>query len=555
MFVVGIGALFGLGLSDLVRARDSRFARAVVAAGGLWSLSALATSSEPTLYSAGRVSYWLVSVAIVYLLLSYPSGRLTETIDRAVFAAALIVVMLYLPTALIAQRFPSPGVWLSCVSDCPSNAFSLTHSSPALVQDLIVPLREFLTVAVFLVVPVAVAQHGRKAGPLLRRMYLPILLIAAGQAVTFGAFFAVRHAAPTSTALHVLMWINVLSLPAVGIACVAGRNYRRVLAGNALERLARALRASRSAAQVTRAVADALEDPSVRILHSFPGEQEGWVDECGVPVSLARARAESEVTEVVSGRWQIAIVHDPALGEHRALVQTAGSYALAALENDHLSAELRASLEALAESRARAGAVEHRERRKLERDLHDGAQQRLVALRIKLALVAEQLEDDDPARAEVIRALGQAIDATIEEVRSFARGVYPSMLTEIGLGEALRSAGRNSALPTTVHSDGLGRYPPELETTVYFFCSEALQNAGKHARGATGVTIWLLADRGDRKLHFEVRDDGAGFDVHATPIGTGLRNLRDRLAAVGGTMSIRSTPDQGTSVEGSIPLP
>jgi signal transduction histidine kinase len=289
----------------------------------------------------------------------------------------------------------------------------------------------------------------------------------------------------------------------------------------------------------------------LKILHSFPGEQEGWVDESGTAVALTDVRAAQGVTEVASGRWRIAILHDPVLGEHRALVQSAGSYALAALENDRLSGELRSSLQALAESRARAGAVEHRERRKLERDLHDGAQQRLVALRIKLAMAAEQLEGDDPARAGVIRALGDEVDATIDEVRSFARGVYPSVLTQTGLGEALRSAGRSSALPTTVHSDGLGRYAPELETTAYFFCSEALQNATNHARGATGVAISLWADR---ELHFEVRDDGAGFDTRTTPFGTGLRNLRDRLAAVGGTMTIHSSPDHGTSVAGSIPL-
>ena len=143
------------------------------------------------------------------------------------------------------------------------------------------------------------------------------------------------------------------------------------------------------------------------------------------------------------------------------------------------------------------------------------------------------------------------IDATIDEVRSFARGVYPTLLARSGLAEALRTAGRSSALPTTVDADGLGRYPPELETTVYFVCTEALQNAAKHAHGATGAAIVLSADR---ELRFEVRDDGAGFDVQSTPIGTGLSNLRERLAAVGGTMTIHSSPGRGTRITGSIPL-
>jgi signal transduction histidine kinase len=552
VFVIGVGILFGLGLFDLVKARDSRFARAVVAAGVVWSLSALATSSHSALYSVGRVSFWLVNVALVYLLLSYPSGRLIKGIDRALFAAALIVGMLYVFTALLAQRFPSPSVWSLCSSDCPSNAFAFGHSTPAVVSDLVVPLREVLTVILFLAVPVAVWQHRRDAGPLRRRMYLPIALIAVFQAVTFGVFFVVRHAAPTSTALHVVGWINLLSLPAVGVACVAGRVYRRAFAANALERVARDVRASAKPVQVRRAVAVALEDPSLRIFHSFPGEQGGWVDESGAPVAVPLAPADRELTEVVSGRWRLAIVHDAVLSEDRALVRTAGSYALAALENDHLSGELRSSLEALTESRARSLAAEDRERRKLERDLHDGAQQRLVALRVKLALAAEQLQSDDPARADVIHALGDEIDATIDEVRAFARGVYPSLLAQTGLSGALRAAARSSALPTAVHADRLGRYPHELETTVYFCCSEAMQNAAKHARGATKVTISLSAGH---DLKFEVRDDGAGFEVQTTPLGTGLRNLQDRLAAVGGTIAIDSTPGHGTRIEGSIPLP
>jgi len=138
VFVIGVGVLFGLGLSDLVRARDSRFARAVVGAGAVWSLSALATSPESTLYSVGRVGYWLVNVALVYLLLSYPSGRLTETVDRALFGAVVIVVMLYLPTALIAQQFPSPSVWSVCI--CVKNtALSCAGVRPSCEIRMVVP--------------------------------------------------------------------------------------------------------------------------------------------------------------------------------------------------------------------------------------------------------------------------------------------------------------------------------------------------------------------------------------------------------------------------------
>jgi signal transduction histidine kinase len=552
VFVLGAAVTFGLCLFDLARAHEPRFARALVVAGLLWSLSALAASDRPTVFSLGRVGQWLVDLAIVYVLLSYPSGRLTETTDRALFAAgALLLGVLYLPTALLAQQFPSPSVWSKCISACPPNAFAASHSTPALVQDFLIPLREVLTPALFVAMAVVLTRRAWRSGPLLRRMYAPIAMIAISRALLLAVYFGVRRVNPAAGMLEVLSWLYVLSLPTVVLACGAGRVYRRLFAASALDRVARNVRSSTTPRHVGRALAVALRDPSLRIFHSFPGDSGAWVDESGSPVTLAELAVERQITEIASGSWRIAIVHDPALAEDPALVRTAGSYALAALENDRLNVELRASLRDLAESRALRIVAEESERRKIERDLHDGAQQRLVTMRVKIGLAAEQLEGHDPQGADVIRALGKDIDATIDEVRTFARGIYPPLLSRTGLREALRAVARGAALPTTVHADRLGRYPAEIEATVYFSCSEALQNAAKHARGATGVTIWVWRAGA---LHFQVRDDGAGFDLRSTPYGTGLSNLRSRLAAVGGTMTVDSGPREGTVVGGSIPL-
>jgi signal transduction histidine kinase len=319
-----------------------------------------------------------------------------------------------------------------------------------------------------------------------------------------------------------------------------------------LDRLARTVRVSATSTDVRRALAEALHDPSLEVLHSFPDETGSWVDEAGSPVALPDTTPEQVITEVADNTGRLAILHDSALCEDLSLVRTAGSYALAALENDHLSERLRSSRDELARSRARGIAAEDRERQKIERDLHDGAQQRLVAVRMKLGLAAGQLEDRDPAGAAVIRALGQDIDATIDDVRAFASGIYPPLLSQTGLCQALRAISRVAALPTTVHAEQLGRYASEIETAVYFCCSESLQNAAKHARGASGVTISVWQDR--RRLCFEIRDDGAGFDVQTTPCGTGLSNLRDRLAAVHGAIAIDSSCGHGTTVSGSIPL-
>jgi signal transduction histidine kinase len=551
VFVLGAGAMFGLGLADISRARDVHFARALMVAGVLWSLSALAASEEPFASSVGHVSTWCGDLAIAYLLLSYPSGRLTDRTARNLFVAAtLLVGVLFLPTALLAQ-FPHPAPWTTCTVDCPRNTFLLGLSPPTPVLDLVYGLRDVLVVVLFAAIAAMLLRHARQAQHLLGQLYAPVAAFAVLQLAVFVLYFPLRAAAPDSGLVSVLGWTFVFVLPATGLACGTGRLYRRIRTANVLEHVARSLNDSRTAADVRLGLADALQDPTLRILYSFPGDFHAWIDESGAPVLLAPAGVDQQVTEVASGSWRIAVLHDGSLAEDRPLVLAAASYALTVLENHSLTGELRNSLQELAESRASRLTAEHDTRQKIERDLHDGAQQRLLALRLKLGLVANDLAERDPAGAQALSALERDVDAAIDDLRSLARGIYPNLLVGTGLRDALRATGRGAALPTKVHADRLGRYSPEIEMTVYFSCSEALQNAAKHAVGATGVTISVWQDR---DLHFEVRDDGEGFDVERTPYGTGLHNLTDRLAAVGGTMRIESAPGHGTALSGSIPL-
>jgi signal transduction histidine kinase len=567
VFVLGAGAMFGLGLADIAHGRELHFARALIIAGVFWSLSALTAAPEPLAYSVGHVSQWLVDVAIAYLLLSYPSGRLEGPAERLLFtSAALLVGLLFLPTALFAQ-FPHPSLWSMCTAHCPPNVFSLRNSSPAIAQDGVLPLREVLVVLLFGAIAAALVRRALRAGSLLGQLYTPIAGFAVLQTVIFAVYFPLRAVAPHSDALTIVSWIFALSLPSVGVACGSGRVYRRIRTANVLERMTASLADSASATHIRLALADALDDPSLRILHSFPGDSQAWVDELGSPVELDRTTSFQRVTTISSGNWRIAVLHDPSRLEDRALVFSAGSYALAALENRSLTEELQHSVQDLAETRAgrlsaeldlaqaRAGrlSAEQDAREKIERDLHDGAQQRLVALRLKLGLAASTLERRDPAGAEALRALESDVDDTIDEVRLLAHGIYPPLLARTGLRDALRAVARVAALPTVVRAEHLSRYSPEIETTVYFSCSEALQNAAKHAATSTLVTIWVWEE--DDELQFEVRDDGPGFNLRSMRYGTGLRNLSGRLTAVGGTMTIRTAPGQGTAVGGSIPLP
>jgi signal transduction histidine kinase len=213
--------------------------------------------------------------------------------------------------------------------------------------------------------------------------------------------------------------------------------------------------------------------------------------------------------------------------------------------------ELRKQADELRQSRARVVASGDAERRRVERNLHDGAQQHLVAMAVNLRLTRDIMADDPQAAAEMLDQLAGDVKDTIQELRELAHGIYPPLLADSGLGEALRAAGSRSPLPVIVTADGIGRYTPDIEAAIYFCCLEALQNAGKHAAGAR-VEVRVWEESGG--LLFSVSDDGPGFDAAAVRRGHGFVNMADRLGAIGGTIRWESQPGQGAQVLGTVPL-
>jgi signal transduction histidine kinase len=550
--VITIALPLALGAFRLSRRPDDRFARGLIGAGLLWSLTTLAESNDATLYSLGRVAVWLVEPVLVYLLLAFPWGRLTTAVERSlVWASIAVAGALYLPSALLATTYPTPTPYASCGTHCPHNALAVTTSTPGLVDDYMRPLREVLTVIIFVAVAAVLVRRTRNGIPLTRRTLAPVAFVAACRAAVVGAYFAFRAAGATSGAASVLGWIWMFSLAAITCCFALGLLRERLFVARALQRLTLDLANHARPQDLRTALADALEDPSLRILYRVSEEPGRWADDAGWPAAPPNGDPGLAVTRVGDHDHTVAaIVHDVALSQDPELVQAASAYALTALENDRLVGRLQTSLRELSESRARMMSVADRERRRVERDLHDGAQQRLVALQIQLELLATQLQDVSPKSAEAIRHLEDEVDATIDEVRAFARGVYPALLAERGLSEALRAAGRSAPVPTMVDASAIGRYSPEIEATVYFACVEALQNAAKHAHEASGVMISVSQNE---RLRFEVRDDGEGFDARRADYGAGLTNLRDRLDAVGGTLDVRSAPGKGTTISGAIP--
>ena len=235
--------------------------------------------------------------------------------------------------------------------------------------------------------------------------------------------------------------------------------------------------------------------------------------------------------------------NDPIVPEEDKLLSDLAAQAGLVLENFRLIEDLRSS-------RQRLVAAQDEERRRLERNLHDGAQQQLVALAVKVRMAEGLVGQDEQRQREALHGiLGDAQDA-LENLRDLARGIYPPLLADRGLPEALEAQGRKAPVPVVVDHDGVDRYPPEVEAAVYFSVLEAMQNVAKYA-DASNVVVRLRRERDD--LAFSVSDDGRGFQKETTPYGMGLQNIADRLAALGGTFDVRSAPGEGTTVLGRVP--
>jgi signal transduction histidine kinase len=541
----------GVGLLLWRYRSDKRMGQVLVLAGCLWFLPTLAESGDDVVYSIGRVGGWLVEPVLIFVILSAPSGRLSGRLERAVVAAsALLVLLLFLPTALFVERYPEPFPYGSC-SECPANAFMFSAEQPAFVDDVVRPLRDVLAIALYAVVLVLLARHLRASTHLMRLTLAPVLVVGLARGLAFVTYVLLRLADPTATLLDAIGWVYQLTLPAMALAILLGLLRSRLYAGEALQRLAVRLRHPKPD-EVTEALRATMEDPSLQLAFRIGGS-EGWVDAAGRRVPEPAEDSARMLTEVRDERGNaVALVHDPALRDQNEFVEAAGSLALGLLENQLLAATVEASLRELSQSRARIQVVADNERRRIERDLHDGAQQRLVALRIRLGLVSDLMKEDPAQGAELVRELGLEAEEALEEVRRLAHGVYPSLLADQGLAEALRALARDGSVVSRVEVDSVGRYAPEIESAVYFCCLEALQNATKHAVGATSVTISVGHDDGE--LRFAVVDDGPGFEPERLRPGAGLTNMRDRLAAVGGELTVGSQPGNGTQVAGRIPV-
>jgi signal transduction histidine kinase len=505
--------------------------------------SSLAGSSVPVVYLVGTLGAWVTALGATWLLLVFPGARPDRAAWIVIGAAISAFLLGWLPRLLLSSSLPNMRVLGQCVHGCPANPVLVSESSAGAevfryVEGSLVTLWG-VGLLVFMASQLAGASYPR------RRLLAPAFALA----VPFVAVFTynavasglVGHSA--GYAAHAIVAGTRIVFP---LGFVFALLFARAYAGEALAHMSGRLVGRPSVAAVEQLVRNVLDDPLARLVFWLP-RREHFVDRHGNLVVLNPEDAGKTWRAFGHGESRVlAIVHDPILGEDPELVDAVGVTALLTLENRRLEQDLLDSVGALRASQRRLVAAASSERRKIERDLHDGVQQKLVALRIHLELALELAPEETSLRSSLAR-LGTEFDEALDELRSVAHGIYPPVLAEGGLVAALHDAARRSTVPVTTEIDDVGRFSEDCEAAIYYCALEALQNIAKHAGDDAAATLQLWRDR--RVVHFCVSDDGVGFSQQSTAGGAGLTNMADRIGAVGGTLAVRSTPGKGTTVE------
>jgi len=553
LLVVGMPIIAGL--YALGSVHTARCGAMLLSMGFAWSLTALAESEESLTYSIGRVAGWLVFPGLIFLMLTFPSGRLEHGRDGVLlYSLCAVLTLLFVASTPFVLEFPSYTPWATCRGDCPANAFLLVDSEPAIMRTVVSPVRELLSIGLFSGVLVSILLRWRAATPLERRTIWPVLVASSVSVVLLGAFFVARRRGDDPAAAHTLGVLWGLCIPGISVAFLAGLLRRRLLVGQVLADLAERLGDGLDLRRVRDGLARALHDPALEVLVADGPVH--WRDSRGRAGPLPAAGNGRAITIVGPHTAPaVALVHDAGLGADTELLTAVGSLVLGTVRHHTVATSLAAALRQLEQSRRRIAEAADHERARIERDLHDGAQQRLMALRIRLSLAEELLATEPRVGIVAVHELGGEVERTLDEIRALAHGVYPALLNDRGLADALRSLAAEAPLPVHVQTRRLTRHRREVETAVYFTCLEALQNAVKHAGTATGV--WITVTQ-DTVLSFEVRDDGVGFTPPLQTNGNGahcgLRNMHDRLEAVGGRLTIDAAPGHGTRISGRLPL-
>jgi signal transduction histidine kinase len=544
---VTIAWLFiGTGLFAWSRRPDSRTGPLMMAVGFAWFLYPLDYSDSRWLFLIGSVFGSLSFAVLIHLILSFPDGRLHSRLERVVVGGGyLATTVLPIPAYLFFDTETS-----SRCDNCPAN--------PILIHDSDLLLTIFVSILnavgfVLLVLTIVLMRRRWKASTSAQRRALGPVLWAAGLAFIGLAVLLLSVFVPGLDEDHAgvrdaMFIVALLIIMTVPFGFLVGFMRAKLSRADAVGQLVDRLAQRRDPRLSLRdALAEALGDPSLEIAYWLPDRQR-YADAAGRACEVPGDDSSRTVTSVErDGQRIAAVVTDADLVEEGELVRALGGALALTMENERLAAELRARVEELRASRARIVRAGDEERRRLERDLHDGAQQRLVALAINLKLVRTSLEKDPDARALLDDSIDELTEATAE-LRELARGIHPAVLTDRGLEAAITALAARTAVPVDLLALPQERLAAPVESTAYFVVAESLTNVSRYSR-ASHAEVEIT--RNDGRLVVEVRDDGIGG---ADPLrGSGLRGLADRVGAVDGRLAVESPDGGGTKVHVEIP--
>jgi signal transduction histidine kinase len=538
-FVVTL-AFLAAGWIGWERRPDSRIGMMLQIAGVVYAAGDLGPVDWAPLFTVA----WLVGTfytnVLGHMLLAFPSGRLQTRGERILVGAFYATGLVGIPLVAL---FSDPRTACPCL---PRNMV-LIADAPRVV-DAVNTATSAISIVWAVLFILVMVRHWRAAAPTTKRA----LAVVYWAGAVGGAMEFARELGDTTGASFVnsvgWAWIQTIVLVALPVAFVVGLLRLRMTRG-ALGDLVVQLGGDAELDEGLRdALARRLGDPTLQLSYRLPDG--AWVDDGGRPVERP-SEQPGRLLQLLEAEGEpfAALTLDARLRDVPELVDAVVAAARLAIANDRLRAEVRAQLEEVQASRRRIVEAADAARRRVERDLHDGAQQRLVGLSLGLRMLQDRLGDAEDLETQ-IAALQQELRAALGELRELARGLHPTILTEEGLGPAVESLAERSSVPVaiTVELDGDGRFPPPVEATAYFVVAEALTNVAKYAQAAAAA---VRISRANGSLLVEVEDDGVGGAQIGA--GSGLSGLQDRVAALGGSLQVQSPETRGTRVLAEIP--
>ncbi len=534
-----VGAsLLGCGIASWRARPENRLGAVMVATGFAWFAAELVEVRPAWLNTIGLAvqSVWIVG--LVWLLLAFPSGRLHRRLDRWLVTGGLVAG---LGLQLIAMLYGNRA-GLHCPG-CARNVLQVIHDNRK--AEGWIALQNIVGGVVIVTIIALLVRRWWQASAAQRRAVALVLVAGCATlaALTWTIVMDLLGSPLGSFPADVYFTLMATVPLAVLLVFLQRRLARGMVAGLVVE-----LGAPGASLDLRVALARALGDPSLQLAFWLPGERR-YVDGDGSPLALpAAGDARASTLLERDGQPIAALLHDPVLEHNVELVRSVCAAASLALENERLQAELRAQLLELQASRARLVEATDAERRRIERDLHDGTQQRLVQIAMSLGLLETKLPAEATAAKPLMRETREALASALDELRELTHGINPPLLVERGLAVALDELCRRAAIPTRLQLELDKRLPDQVESAAYFVASEALANAAKHSH-ATEVIVAGSCD--GRRLVVEVADDGIGGA--GTGGGSGLRGLADRVEALGGRFTISSPPGRGTTLRAEIP--